>query len=100
MLKRTVWKIEVDADVKAVRCYIRRLPLVNRATELMLGEVEKAGLTTDSRPPVRTLKAPGTPRLVHRKRSLARGRQDPARTRGGTSGRAEVPLSLNSDRFE
>jgi hypothetical protein len=38
----------------------RRLPLVNRATGLMLGEVEKAELTTDSQLPVRTLNVPGT----------------------------------------
>jgi len=34
-------EVRGGTDVKAVRYYTRRLPLVNRATELMLEEVEK-----------------------------------------------------------
>jgi hypothetical protein len=60
MLKRSVWMVEVDADQKAVRCYVRQLPFANRAAEVLLGEVEKAKLATDHQLPVRIDEVPGT----------------------------------------
>ncbi len=60
MLRRSVWRIEVDGDAKVVRSYIRRLPLATPGAEAIVGGIEKTEIAVKNRLPFRNENVPGT----------------------------------------